>query len=51
MQIQLEKLEKDCGIEWREYELGQFFNIQNTSSFNKDKLTCGDDLSGEFRAT
>ncbi len=41
MQHQLEQLEKDCGIEWQECELSQFFEIQNTLSFNKDKLTFG----------
>lgn len=41
MQRQLEQLEKEYGIEWREYELSCFFEIQNTLSFNKDKLTSG----------
>ncbi len=41
MQSQLEQLEKDCGIEWREYKLSEFFEIQNTLSFNKDALTLG----------
>jgi hypothetical protein len=41
MQCQLEELEKEYGIEWREYELSCFFEIQNTLSFNKDKLTSG----------
>lgn len=41
MQTQLEQLEKDSSIEWQEFKLNQFFNIQNTSSFNKDKLTSG----------
>lgn len=41
MQIQLEQLEKDYGIEWQEYELSKFFEIQNTLSFNKGKLTFG----------
>lgn len=41
MQSQLEQLENDYGIEWQEYELSQFFEIKNTLSFNKDKLTSG----------
>lgn len=41
MKDRLQQLEQDCGIEWKEYELSQFFEIQNTSSFNKDKLTAG----------
>ena len=41
MQHQLEQLEEDCGIEWQEYELSKFFKIQNTLSFNKNKLTSG----------
>jgi Type I restriction modification DNA specificity domain len=36
-------LEKDHGIEWREYELGQLFDIQSTLSFNKDRLTYGNE--------
>ena len=39
MQSQLEQLEKDEGIEWQEYKIGDLFEIQNTLSFNKDKLT------------
>ena len=41
MQNQLEQLEKDESIEWQEYKIGDFFEIQNTLSFNKDKLTLG----------
>ncbi len=35
------KLEKDFGIEWQEYKLGEIFTIEKTLSFNKDKLTKG----------
>ena len=41
MQNQLEQLEKDFGIEWQEFKIGEIFDIQNTFSFNKDKLTVG----------
>jgi Type I restriction modification DNA specificity domain len=41
MQNQLEQLEKEYGIEWQEYELSKLFEIKNTFSFNKDKLTFG----------
>ena len=41
MQSQLEQLEKDESIEWQEYSIGDLFEIQNTLSFNKDKLTLG----------
>ena len=41
MQSLLEQLEKQAGIEWREYRLNEFFEIKNTLSFNKDKLTHG----------
>lgn len=27
MQSQLEQLEKDCGIEWREYKIGELFDV------------------------
>lgn len=43
MQSQLEQLEKDCGIEWQEFTIGELFEIQNTLSFNKDKLTLGEE--------
>lgn len=43
MQKQLEQLEKEYSIEWQEYELGQLFEIQNTLSFNKDRLTSGNE--------
>lgn len=33
MQIQLEKLEKDCGIEWREYIVGDLFAIRPTKNY------------------
>ena len=41
MQSQLAELEKNEGIEWREYEIGDLFKIQHTLSFNKDGLTIG----------
>jgi len=41
MQSQLEQLEKEYNIEWRDYKLGQFFEIKSTLSFNKEKLTLG----------
>ena len=46
MQIQLEKLEKDFGIEWREYELSNLFEILTTKKkFNAADVTFG----GEYR--
>jgi hypothetical protein len=33
MQIQLEKLEKDCGIEWHEYIVGDLFAIRPTKNY------------------
>jgi Type I restriction modification DNA specificity domain len=30
-------------VEWGEYRLGDLFEIENTFSFNKDRLTCGFD--------
>ena len=41
MQAQLTQLEADYSIEWQDYRLGELFDIQNTLSFNKDKLTQG----------
>jgi hypothetical protein len=41
-QEKLQELEIKYGIKWREYEIGELFDIQNTLSFNKDKLTSGD---------
>jgi hypothetical protein len=43
MQAQLKQLETDYSIEWQDYRLGDLFEIQNTLSFNKDKLTQGKD--------
>ncbi|MDR2205604.1 MAG: restriction endonuclease subunit S [Flavobacteriaceae bacterium] len=43
MQKELQQLEKKHGIGWREFEIGELFEIQNTLSFNKDKLTVGDE--------
>lgn len=37
-------MEKNFGIEWQEYELGDLFEIKNTLSFNKDKLTHGSEF-------
>ena len=42
-QAKLQELETKYNIEWREYEIGKWFDIQNTLSFNKDKLTFGDE--------
>lgn len=44
MQEQLVKLEKDLGIEWQEKKLADIFSIENTLSFNKDKLVEGVDF-------
>ena len=41
MQSQLEQLEKDESIEWQEFKIGDLFEIHNTLSFNKDKLSLG----------
>lgn len=41
MQEKLKQLEIDYGIEWTEFSVSKFFAIQNTLSFNKDKLTLG----------
>lgn len=41
MQEKLKQLEIDYGIEWTEFSVSKFFDIQNTLSFNKDKLTPG----------
>lgn len=38
---QLKQLEIDHDIEWKEYSVSQFFEIQSTLSFNKDSLTDG----------
>jgi len=43
MQEKLQELETKHSIDWREYEIGKLFDIQNTLSFNKDKLTFGDE--------
>lgn len=41
MQSQLEQMEKEFSVEWRDYAIGDLFKIQNTLSFNKDKLVLG----------
>lgn len=41
MQEKLKQLEINYGIEWTEFSVSKFFDIQNTLSFNKDKLTPG----------
>jgi len=43
MQKELQLLEKKHCIDWQEYEIGELFDIQNTLSFNKDKLTVGNE--------
>lgn len=43
MQDKLKELEKKHSVDWREYEMGELFEIQNTFSFNKDKLKVGNE--------
>lgn len=43
MQEKLEQLEKKYSVDWREYRIGDLFEIKNTFSFNKDKLIPGNE--------
>ena len=38
------------GVEWGEYRLGDLFDINNTLSFNTDKLVDGDEYDYDVMA-
>lgn len=43
MQDKLKELEKKHSVDWREFEIGELFEIRNTLGFNKDKLVLGNE--------
>lgn len=43
MQDKLKELEKKHSVDWREFKIGELFEIRNTLSFNKDKLVLGNE--------
>lgn len=43
MQDKLTELEKKYSVDWREFKIGELFEIRNTLSFNKDKLVLGNE--------